>query len=158
MDFLEDVTSCPTPCPGDTKTSCGGGSNFVFVYNFTSHDVPSGMSPSEIALEAEAAACRRNMTHAKKVLDAERKLVDEERRKWEEDMDQWLLTGFARLDDAVAAVDFAVVHVLCADGARLVTCLKNEDEDSRKAWGRAFWKLGEHAALAVQALAACLKD
>eukprot|EP00946_MAST-07B_sp_MAST-7B-sp1_P001985 g1985.t1 len=84
MDFLEDVTSCPTPCPGDAKTSCGGGANFVFVYNFTSHDIPSGMSPSEIALEAEAAACRRNMTHAKKVLDAERKLVDEERRKWED--------------------------------------------------------------------------
>lgn len=84
MDFLEDVTSCPTPCPGDEKTSCGGGSNFVFVYNFTSRHVPPGMSPSEIALQAEAAACRKNMTHAKKILDAERKLVDEERRKWED--------------------------------------------------------------------------
>ena len=42
------------------------------------------MTPDDIAEEAEAAECRDNQTHAKKILDQARSEVDVERKKWEE--------------------------------------------------------------------------
>ena len=75
---------CPIGCPGDTTTRCGSSHSFVSVYAFHPTNYPIGMTPSEIADEAEAADCRDNMTHAKKVLDQARSEVDDERKKWEE--------------------------------------------------------------------------
>ena len=75
---------CPIGCPGDKTTRCGSSHSFVSVYAYHPTNFPAGMTPSEIAEEAEAADCRDNMTHAKKLLDEARSEVDEERKKWEE--------------------------------------------------------------------------
>lgn len=58
---------CPIGCPGDKTTRCGSSHSFVSVYAYHPTNFPAGMTPSEIAEEAEAADCRDNMTHAKKI-------------------------------------------------------------------------------------------
>mgnify|MGYP002836616383 CR=1 FL=1 len=81
---LVDDEFCPLGCPGDTTTRCGSAKQFVSVYQFHPTNMPVGMTPDDIAEEAEAAECRDNQTHAKKILDQARSEVDVERKKWEE--------------------------------------------------------------------------
>lgn len=80
-----DDDFCPIGCPGDRTTRCGSSRQFVSVYEYhPTGNWRDGMTPSEIAEEAEANECRDNMTHAKIILDEARAEVDVERKKWEE--------------------------------------------------------------------------
>jgi hypothetical protein len=77
-----EMSSCPVPCPGDKKSSCGA-DQYVTVYSFTATLPPPGMSPDEACGEA-GNPCQRNASLAKSLLDKERKEVDAQRKKWEE--------------------------------------------------------------------------
>ena len=91
-------------CHSFANLGCVVSKQFVSVYQFHPTNMPVGMTPDDIAEEAEAAECRDNQTHAKKILDQARSEVDIERKKWEE----------------------AVVRL-----ARPKTCKQNQQRDTR---------------------------